>query len=73
MKVPDHMVGNHKLMMASPDYWPQWPLLPLIRNSEDNGVGVLLDRKGQFVPVYPPKYIVVLCNMFANLEGAESI
>jgi hypothetical protein len=44
-------------MIASPDEWPQWPLLPLKRRGDDDfpEVGCLLE--GQLV--------VYLCNMWS--------
>ena len=56
-------------MMASPDYWGRWPLLPIKRDiGKDREVGVLLDRK---------PYLVYLVNLWAipedTLEGMPFI
>lgn len=68
MTLPNEIIGNHKLMMQSPDYWQRWPLLPVKRDiGKDREVGVLLDRK---------PYLVYLVNLWAvqdGLDGAESI
>ena len=71
MTLPDHIVGNHRAMMDSPNYWQRWPLLPIKRDRHrwpDSEVGVLLDRR-------PIK--VYLCNMWAipedTREGTPSI
>ena len=47
-----------KQMILSPDDWPKWPLLPMIKRGDDPACGVIVgDPQGDYVWFVTPAYV----------------